>query len=460
MTDLTAVNAFAGIGGFDRALAQVGVRSVAAIEIDPAPGGVLNDQFPDTTLFSDICEVTADDIRAAGFVPERGILTAGWPCQDLSVAGRRLGLGGTRSGLFWEVIRLLAELRPRWFVLENVPGLLSAVCSCPGLGCCPGWFTYDEYDNETYHPCDDPHAIRGGACGFDGTRGRCMELHGGAMGAVLGALVELGYGVAYRVLDAQYFGVPQRRRRVIFVGCLGDWAAPAQVLLEPDCGAGDSAAGGEARAGTSAVSALGASDGGPDDNDATGGRLIAGTLGSRVGGSRTTDLDNHGAYVPVPAVTAKWAKGTGGPAGDEAQNLVPWTVSDHANPVIGAGRIGALQVGTGAVPAISTVEPIAFDWQSDGSDRVRGNISTLRTSSLGTTNRDAIADAVAVRRLTPVECERLQGFPDGWTATSWGKPQSDSARYRELGNSVAVPVFTWVGRRLVAVDSLMKAVAA
>lgn len=205
---LTLVSLFDGIGGFPLAFERAGARTVATVEIDKAAAAVSHRHFPHATQFEDVTKVTADDLRDAGFVPDRGILTAGWPCQDFSVAGRRAGLAGARSGLWWEVVRILADLRPRWFIGENVPGLLSSVCTpeCPG---------------------------------------GCMETHGGAMGAVLGSLGELGYGVAYRVLDAQYFGVPQQRRRVFIVGHLGaPFGAAAQVLLEPESSDGDSPSGG------------------------------------------------------------------------------------------------------------------------------------------------------------------------------------------------------------------------
>jgi DNA (cytosine-5)-methyltransferase 1 len=194
MTDLTAVSLFAGVGGFDLALQRAGVTVTAAVEINPKARAVLARQFPSTILFSDVQEVTGHELRTTGFIPERGIITGGFPCQDLSVAGRREGLAGARSGLFWEIVRLLDELAPRWVVLENVPGLLSS--------------------ND-----------------------------GRDMGTVVGALGDLGYGWAYRVLDAQHFGVPQRRRRVFIVAGrhLGapDLTGPASVLLEPEGVRGD-----------------------------------------------------------------------------------------------------------------------------------------------------------------------------------------------------------------------------
>ena len=293
MSELTAASLFGGIEGFGLALERCGVRVAASVEIDTECRGVTRLHFPQAKSFNDVRTVTADDLRAAGFVPGRGILTAGFPCQDLSVAGRRTGLAGARSGLFWEIVRLAHDLSPRWLVLENVPGLLSAVCSCPGDETCmdngravrcgeyrtvPGGS--DAHERRRWFP-HVPHTPKGGAC-----PGGCMELHGGAMGTVLGALGKLGYGFAYRVLDAQFFGVPQRRERVFIVGCLGDWTAPVEVLLEPEGGEGDLAPRGEKRTD------------------------IAGTLGSRVGGSRTTDLTGTGPTLQPPSKREATAAGT------------------------------------------------------------------------------------------------------------------------------------------------------
>lgn len=179
---MTAVSLFAGVGGFDLALERNGVKVVASCEIDKKASEVLAKHFPNSKLFGDVQELTGKDLIDAGFDPNNGIIVGGFPCQDLSVAGKRAGLAGNRSGLFWEICRLLDETKAKYFILENVPGLLSSQ-------------------------------------------------QGADMGAVIGALAERGYGIAYRVLDAQHFGVPQRRRRVFIVGCLGDdGRTPAKIL--------------------------------------------------------------------------------------------------------------------------------------------------------------------------------------------------------------------------------------
>ena len=166
---LTGVSLFAGIGGFDLAMERNGVKVVATVEIDKKCNEVLAQHFPFAKQFTDVKEVTGKDFINAGFDPSRGIITGGFPCQDLSVAGKRAGLAGERSGLFWEIRRLVEETQTEWFVLENVPGLLSS--------------------------------------------------NGGKdFGIVLREMANLGYSVGWRVLDAQYFGVPQRRRRVFIVG--------------------------------------------------------------------------------------------------------------------------------------------------------------------------------------------------------------------------------------------------
>jgi DNA (cytosine-5)-methyltransferase 1 len=179
---MKAVSLFAGVGGFDLALTLEGVDVVAAVEIDRHARTVLKRHFPKTQLLEDINDVTGKQLFAYGFEPE-GIIVGGFPCQDLSVAGKREGLAGARSGLFWEICRLLDETQAKWFILENVVGLLSS------------------NDGEDFT-------------------------------TVITALAERRYGIAYRVLDSQYFDVPQRRKRVFIVGCLGDDGTKAAQVLD------------------------------------------------------------------------------------------------------------------------------------------------------------------------------------------------------------------------------------
>jgi DNA (cytosine-5)-methyltransferase 1 len=206
----TAVSLFAGVGGFDLALERCGYKVAASVEWDKHAQNVLRRRFPNATIFGDIQGVTGEQLIQAGFDPTDGIVTGGFPCQDLSVAGRRAGLAGKRSGLFWEICRLLDETRAQSFILENVPGLLSS------------------------------------------NNGRDMAV-------VIEALVKRGYRVGWRVLDAQYFGVPQRRRRVFIVGCLGNSGrAPEEILAIAEGRAGYLAQGGKTRKATARTVAEGA----------------------------------------------------------------------------------------------------------------------------------------------------------------------------------------------------------
>jgi DNA (cytosine-5)-methyltransferase 1 len=186
MNKLTGVSLFAGVGGFDLAMERNGVEVVANVEIDKACQSVLAKHFPNAKQFSDITDVKGSDLIGAGFEPSRGIITGGFPCQDLSVAGKRAGLIGERSGLFWEIARLIEETKTEWFILENVPGLLTS------------------------------------------NKGKDF-------GVVIGTMADIGYSSAWRVLDAQHFGVPQRRRRVFIVGRrTGNELSAAEVLFKSE----------------------------------------------------------------------------------------------------------------------------------------------------------------------------------------------------------------------------------
>jgi DNA (cytosine-5)-methyltransferase 1 len=180
---LTGVSLFAGIGGFDLAMQLQGIKVVANVEIDNKCRDVLAKHFPDAKQFTDVTTVTGKDLIDAGFNPSSGIITGGFPCQDLSIAGKRAGLVGERSGLFWEIARVVEETQSEYFIIENVPGLLSS------------------------------------------NRGKDF-------GVVIGTMADLGYSLGWRVLDAQYFGVPQRRKRVFVVGKRSAGSpTPAEILF-------------------------------------------------------------------------------------------------------------------------------------------------------------------------------------------------------------------------------------
>lgn len=400
---MDVVSLFSGVGGIDLGFERAGMTTRLLCEIDKHARAVLAHRFPGVPIHPDVTELTADDLRAAGAVPSRTVLVAGFPCQDLSVAGARRGMGresGTRSALFWQVDRILAEFRPAWVVLENVPGLLSS--------------------------------------------------HGGRdMGAVLGALADRGYGFAYRVLDAQFFGVPQRRRRVVIVGHLGDsGAAPARVLLEPEGGGGDSAS----RVASREVAATAATRGVGE---------VVGALAAHHG-RNDADSAAGGHFVPMT-----FQKVIRSGARDADGNLPPevWEPRDVAATLnlhdLGSDTraVELVVCATGDVTHTLTAE--GHDASEDGTGRGTPIIAATLTagtsrpgvSAPGRRQEDDInlvPSETTVRRLTPLECERLQGYPDGWTDVDG---MSDSQRYRQMGNSVTVTVFEWVGRRLLAEDT-------
>lgn len=390
-----------GIEAATAAWKPLGMEAVAFSEIERFPCSVLAHHYPSVPNWGDM-----NDFRRW---PDANVdvLVGGTPCQSFSVAGLRAGLADPRGNLALVYLAIADRYRPRWLVWENVPGVFSSTSHaapdpCPppppvDLGCDGAEVeTEDEYTSE--------------------------ELH--AFYCFLAGVSELGYGFAYRVLDAQYFGVPQRRRRVFVVGHLGDWRPAAAVLFEPSCLRGDPPPSREAR-----KDAAGCIGGGPD-----GGRV---------------------------AVVSKWAKGSGGPAGDECYNMV-------AHPLRGEG-FDAGEDGTGrGIPLVAdplttslgggqycnsgnNPRPrnlIAFDLRGrDGGAQFEGPHETanIRAAS-GGSSRSYVVDT-AVRRLTPLECERLQGFPDGYTDIPGAR---DSARYKALGNSMAVPVMRWIGRRLLS----------
>lgn len=244
------------------------------------------------------------------------VIVGGSPCQSFSIAGQRLGMDDPRGNLALHYLRIVREVKPSWFVFENVPGLLSS--------------------------------------------------NGGEDFAIfLGEVAKCGYGFAYRILDAQHFGVPQRRRRVFVVGCAdGDWRSAASVLFERQGVCGNSQAGRK---------------------------------------------EEQSPSFPI---------GTGIEFQD---NIVAPSLTASNNPS-----------------------------RSPQSNEVTEQVTAVfKASSI-------------VRRLTPIECERLQGFPDNYTQIPWkGKEAKDcpnGPRYKAMGNSMAVPVMEWIGMRIQAVNSIRRTI--
>lgn len=383
---LDVVSLFAGVGGIDLAAERSGMTTRLACEINAPCRVVLAERFPDAVIHPDVTELTADDLRDAGAVPNRTVLTAGWPCQGNSVAGRRGGMADARSGLWSEVARLLAEFRPAWFVGENVPGLLSV--------------------ND-----------------------------GRDFGTVIGDMGELGYGFAWRVLDARHFGVPQRRRRVVIVGRAGDaGGAPASVLLEPEGVRWNPAPRRQTRPGAT--------------GRARGGHAV-GVLGDHAhtltaSAAKLASKDGTGRGCPVIAF-AWQAGGNNDASGAFAHDFSPTLPKSQTMAVAYAPEAAATL--TAGISSEGVSAPGRR--QEDDVNLVAyaaDVITSLDTQQGGPDDNAAqgghlVADGLIVRRLTPLECERLQGFPDNWTDVPG---TSDSQRYRQMGNSVAVPVFEWV----------------
>jgi DNA (cytosine-5)-methyltransferase 1 len=423
---------FSGIEAASVAWGPLGWRCAWVAEIDPFASAVLARHYPDVRNLGDVNGIDADAVEPVDLV------VFGSPCQSFSVAGKRLGLDDPRGNMALVGLRVVGRIRPRWVVWENVPGVLSS----------------------------------------DGGRD---------FGAFLGLLGELGYGFAYRVLDAQHFGVPQRRRRVFVVGYLGDWRPAAAVLFESESLRGDSPPRREAGQGIAPTIAPGAHPGGVTGRDAENGSLIAKSLKASDGG-----VDREDGHTLI----AFSAKDHGADHGDIAPTLRAGTHDkSHANagvmPAIAfqeRGRERGRSVDSQVDLAYSLTAPngggrrqemnIAHSLRADGFDASedgtgRGTPLVAFNITPSNSNKDYNArpsnrsqaltaggnrpsarggDLVAgmsVRRLTPRECERLQGLPDNYTLIPYrGKPAADGPRYRSIGNSMAVPCMSWIGHRI------------
>lgn len=475
---------FSGIEAASVAWKPLGWECAAVAEIEPFPCAVLAHHYPHVPNLGDVSRIGPEEIAALGRID---LVVFGSPCQDLSVAGKRKGLAGERSGLFHIALDIVRWAREycgcRWALWENVPGAFSSnkgrdfaavVEQMAGLDDCPvppkGWGT------------------EGVAVGDE-------------------AMVE------WAVLDAQWFGVAQRRRRVFALADFGDWADRPPVLLEPQSLRGDTAPRRGQGAGTAAAAEGGAGDGGEADtltfdfqaSGVYGEASVAATLSARYYKSAKDLAVTAYSIMPMNSGTDYKARETdiaqpvmttpvGGNQGGDyvVQPVEPYTLAirgreggadlEHrqdgtSNAILtpSGGRAG---IGVGAVATFNDdgtartltarhdsslcadrgpdVVAYGFDWQSGGDCR---GLDLKPTVQLQAHQTPASLSAMRVRRLTPTECERLQGFPDGYTAViivkrnRHGNPTrrrvaADGPRYKALGNSMAVPVMRWIGQQI------------
>ena len=422
-------------------------------EIEKFPARVLQHHYPNVTNFGDMTNYKEWKINGT-----IGLLVGGTPCQSFSVAGLREGLKDPRGNLMLTYVGILDHFRPKWFVWENVPGVLSS--------------------NE-----------------------------GRDFGSLLGAVADIGSGFAYRVLDAQYFGVAQRRRRVFVIGNLGDWRGPAKVLFESGCLSRDSPPSREKRKEITSRSGIGVEITGPlaarrfaetDGLSENTAQMVVmpdtvGTLDLECGGGRKTHQSVvSGHFIPTfwngkqvadtitctsddqrmpdknklqAVIAIQDASGR-----DKAQNGKGWNedvsytletrglqgvahaFNSNARPdEMNISRINqglTCSQNAAVVQEVIGVDMYNLTTNQESTQTIRGNG--------GIDQVGGVLQQMAVRRLTPVECERLQGFPDKYTdILPGGKPTPDGPRYKALGNSMAVPVMRWIGERIDAVEKGM-----
>jgi DNA (cytosine-5)-methyltransferase 1 len=484
----------------------LGWEAVAYSEIERFPSEVLAHHYPNTPNLGDMTK-----FKEWTNVSNVDVLVGGTPCQSFSVAGLRKGLDDPRGNLMLTYLAIADKYRPKWLVWENVPGVLSS--------------------------------------------------NGGHdFASFLRGLGELGYGFAYRILDAQYFGVAQRRRRVFVVGYLGDWQRAAAVLFERDSLCGNPAPSRQKREGVAASTGASPSVGSLcartgqsiSVQDAAQGHLMAtwpaeisSTLDTTFGTKQGLENQHVNAgcpmFVPAPLfVTSGQANaafsldvGLALNSTHESPYVVqPIASHDVAGTMLSRNTSGGFSNSIDhAAAGYMAIQPIALaentigrkpenggngDGFTDGGPMYTlnatgvhgvaqpmvlmdqgGSVMNVETDMTGTLRREThghepivaqpigifqdseygIAEydtagtlragripahqmamqSMAVRRLTPVECERLQGFPDTYTdIKSKGKATPDGPRYKALGNSMAVPVMAWIGKRINEVGELCK----
>jgi DNA (cytosine-5)-methyltransferase 1 len=369
-----------GIEAATAAWHPLGWEAAFFSEIEPFPRAVLAHHYPDVPLHGDFTTIQGDEYGAID------LLVGGTPCQSFSIAGLRGGLDDDRGNLALEFLRLAQRTRPKWLVWENVPGVLSS--------------------------------------------------NGGRdFGSILGGMVECGYGFAYRVLDAQYFGVAQRRRRVFVIGCLGDPASAAAVLFERH-----------------------SLQGYPSPRREKGQRL-ADTL--TVGANQCSGFIGDITEDKYPEKVAARMVAFGEYDIDGTASTIKQRDYKDATDLIAFGWQNSSSQGDSVSETItptldkSKTPAIAIGFDAYNND-VTGDVSKTVDTGQDYHHVPNVIHKSEVRRLTPIECERLQGFQDNFTRIPWRNKQEDDCpdgpRYKALGNSMAVPVMRWIGERIMKVE--------
>ncbi|AOP81482.1 DMT family permease [Enterobacter hormaechei] len=450
-----------GIEAASKAWEPLGWKPAWFSEIEPFPSAVLAHHWPEVINLGDMTKI-ADAVRA-GDVEAPDVLVGGTPCQAFSIAGLREGLSDDRGQLTLSYVELAnaidAKRRERGepesiIVWENVPGVLSSKDNAFG-------------------------------CFLAGLAGESSELQpAGGKWTHAGCVSGPERVIAWRVLDAQFFGVAQRRRRVFVVASARKGFDPAAVLFELDSVRRDTAPRRETQKAVAALTARGVGTCGADGNQAQAGHLIAMTHDQGGDEIKTDDpaselTCNHEAPIAAYGIPGNWigrAPENGGNATEPMVDVSPClTVADRhgvayafAENSHGEARLqdgdggitGPLSTG-GGKPGQGYPAVVAFQerGRADGrSLEINGDLAYALTAPNGggRAQERNIADfrTMAVRRLTPIECERLQGFPDNHTLIGWrGKDTAecpDGPRYKAIGNSMAVPVMRWIGERIAA----------
>lgn len=418
-----------GIEAASVAWKPLGWEPVGFSEIEPFPCAVLKHHYPEITNYGDMTLYDNWNI-------ERGsidLLCGGTPCQSFSIAGLRKGMGDPRGNLSLVFVEMAAKFRPSWVVWENVPGVLSSA-SGADFGTLLGALTGRQL-----------HTPKNG------------WRNSGVIQGIEGA-----YSIAWRVLDAQYCDLAQRRERVFIVGHLGDWRRASAVLFEQESVSGHPAPSRESKEASSG-------DTGDRATECDRESIVIDRAAFNQG--ENAQYDPHIARAEVmdtlvargPHAVGYRMQAFGEYADDDKASTIK--ARDHKDatdlvcvhgtqdPITSRHHAHARGRNSGQENAIACVH-----WQQGGGETESNRAGALRAN--GEHNYQFVRDHMTVRRLTPIEGERLMGFPDNYTQIPWRNKEAkdcpDGPRYKAIGNSWAVTCVRWIGQRINMIEQLTK----